>query len=152
MKDNDNMGQSTERSLSIEEMKVLSSIIGRIEGSIYQKQGWLFTMITGLALLLFKDNPALCKEQFFTVSVIATVLFYLADAIQRVPVHRAIVRSKLVEKALRENRHFDSPSVSDSLGNGKNIEDLFETAIRFRVWAPYLLIFGVIVVVYVIAP
>jgi len=152
MKDNDNTAQSVEKSLSIEEMKILSSVIGRIESSIYQKQGWLCTMITGLAVLLFTDKPVLCKEQFFAVAIIATVLFFLADAIQRVPVHRAIVRSKEVEKALRENRGLNSPLVSESLGEGKNILDFLKTAIRFRVWAPYLLIVGVVVVVYDIAP
>jgi len=152
MTDNKNTGQFNQRALAIEEMKILSSIVGRIETSIYQKQGWLFTMITGLAVVLLKDNPVLCKGQFVIISVIATVIFYIADIIQRVPVHRAIIRTKQVEKALRENQVLDSPLVSDSLSKGKDLKDLFDTGRRFRVWAPYFLIIGVIIVIYAIAP
>ena len=150
--ENNNTSQSVERSLAVEEMKVLSSIIGRTEAAIYQKQYWLFTLITGLAVVVLKDSPLICKEQFAVISIMATVIFYVADVIQRVPVHRAIARSKHIEKALRENRDFDSPKLSESLGTGKSLSDFFESAQRFRVWAPYLLIIILILAIYLVAP
>jgi hypothetical protein len=152
MMENDNTSQSVERSLAVEEMKVLSSMIGRTEAAIYQKQGWLFTLITGLAVVVLKNSPLICREQFALISIMATVIFYVADVIQRVPVYRAIARSKRVEKALRENWDFDSPKLSESLGTGNPLSDFFESARRFRVWAPYLLIIVVILAIYLIAP
>ena len=114
------------RSIAIEELKILSSIIGRIENSIYQKQGWLFTLITGLTFILLKDNPLLCKEQFSIIAVAITIVFYIADIVQRVPVHRAINRSKEIEDFLSGKiSTYSGPNISGSLGQGKGIEDNF---------------------------
>ena len=146
------MNEEYKRSAAVEELKILSSVIGRIENAIYQKQGWLFTLIIGLTLALLKDKPLICKQQFAAISISITIVFYIADIVQRVPVHRAIMRSRKVENSLRENKDFDSPLISDSLGEGNNIKDFFKTALRFRVWAPYVGIFAVIVIIYFISP
>ena len=146
------MNDEYKRSAAIEELKILSSIIGRIENAIYQKQGWLFTLITGLTLVLLKDNPFICKQQFLAISIPITVLFYIADVVQRVPVHRAILRSGNVENSLRDNNNLDSPLISKSLSEGKNTKDFFNIAHKFRVYAPYLGIIAVIVIIYLIAP
>ncbi len=138
--------------LAIEEMKILSSIIGRIENAIYQKQGWLFTLITGLALAVLKDDPLICKQQFVAISIPVTILFLIADGIQRVPVHRAIKRSQKVEESLRKNTDFDSPTISDSLGNGNNILDFIHAVRRFRVWTPYAFIVAIVGVIWCITP
>ena len=77
-------------SLAIEELKILSSIIGRIEGGIHQRQAWLVTILSGLTFALFKDSPYICKLQFAIFSVTIIIVFLIADAVQRVPVHRVL--------------------------------------------------------------
>jgi hypothetical protein len=146
------MNDEYKRSSAIEELKILSSIIGRIENAIYQRQGWLLTLITGLTLALLKDNPLICKQQFLAISIPITIVFYIADIVQRVPVHRAILRSENVEKSLRENNNFDSPLISKSLSEGNNIKDFLKIAHKLRVYAPYLGIIAVIVIICLIAP
>jgi hypothetical protein len=146
------MNDEYKRSAAIEELKILSSVIGRIENAIYQQKGWLLTLITGLTLALLKDNPFICKQQFLAISIPITIVFYIADVIQRVPVHRAIFRSEKVEKSLRENNNFDSPLISKSLSEGNNFKDFFKIANKFRVYAQYLGIIAVIVIIYSIAP
>jgi hypothetical protein len=91
------MNADDRRSTATEELKILSSIIGRIESAIYQKQGWLFTLIIGLTLALLKDNPLIDKGQFAIISISITLIFFIADIVQRVPVHRAIRRSEQIE-------------------------------------------------------
>ena len=146
------MNDEYKRLAAIEELKILSTIIGRIENAIYQKQGWLLTLITGLTLAVFKDNPFICKQQFLAISIPITIVFYIADVVQRIPVHRAIKRSKKVERSLEKNNSFDSPSISESLSKGKSIKDFFAIAKKFRVFAPYLGIIAAILIIYCIAP
>jgi len=146
------MNDNNRRSTAIEELKLLSSVIGRIETAIYQKQGWLFTLIIGLTLALLKDNPLICKQQFAAISVLITIVFYIADAVQRVPVHRAILRSRTIEESLRLDNNFDSPQISEALGEGSNARDFFSVARKFRVCAPYIGIIAVIIIIYFIAP
>lgn len=146
------MNEKNNRLTAIEELKTLSSIIGRIENAIYQKQGWLFTLIIGLTLALLKDNPLISKQQFAAISILITIVFYIADAVQRVPVHRAIRRSKNIENSLRNNNNYDSPRISESLGEGCNINDFFAVALKFRVFAPYLGIIAVIIIIWSITP
>ena len=140
-----------QRQSAIEEMKLLSSIIGRIESIIYQRQAWLFTLITGLALVLFKDNPLISIGQFLYLSVSIAFVFWIADAIQRVPVSRAIERSKAVEQSLRESRYNDSPLITDSLSTGRDCKDFVHTLFRFRVMTPYLATIVVVGIIYWIA-
>jgi len=138
---------------AIEELKLLSSIIGRIESVIYQKQGWLFTLITGLTLALLKDDPLLCKGQFAIMSVSVTIIFYVADIVQRVPVHRAIKRSKTIEGFLSgKQSDYDGPDISGSLGQGKGSRDDFSFFLKIRVLAPYVGILIIIAVIYYYAP
>jgi len=144
------------RSIGIEEIKLLSSIIGRIESTIYQRQAWLFTLITGLTLALFNDGPLISKQQFLVLSASIDIVFWIADAIQRVPVHRAIKRSKLVEKSLRRGKDPGSPLISVSLSSGKrykdSLKDFGHTLIRFRVFAPYLATLAVVGIIWWKAP
>jgi hypothetical protein len=140
------------RSIAIEEIKLLSSIIGRIESTIYQRHAWLFTLITGLTLALLKDSPLIRKQQFAVLSVSVTFVFWIADAIQRVPVYRAIERSRVVEGALRDDRDTNSPLISDSLSSGKSFTDFMHTAFRFRVLAPYLATVAAVGIIWWIAP
>jgi hypothetical protein len=141
------------RSTATEELKLLSSIIGRIESAIYQKQGWLFTLITGLTLALLKDDPLLCKGQFAIISVSITIIFFVADIVQRVPIHRAIIRSKAIEGYLSgKQSDYDGPAISESLGQGEGIKDAFSCFWRIRVWAPYVGILIMIAIIYVYAP
>ena len=129
------------RSVAIEELKLLSAIIGRIEGTIFQRHAWLFSLITALALALFNKHPLICKQPFLFISSFTTIVFWITDAIQRVPVHRAIERSKIVEEALRKNSYLCTPLISDELSNGKNFVDFLHCAFRLRVWIPIICCF-----------
>ena len=103
-------------------------------------------------MALLKDNPFICKQQFALISIPITVVFYIADVVQRVPVHRAILRSQAIEEALRQNNNFDSPRISEALGGGSDVRDFFSAARKFRVWSPYLGIITVIMIIFFIAP
>ena len=142
----------SERTLAIEELKILSSIIGRIENAIYQKQGWLFTLITGLALALLKDNPLIYKQQFAVISIAITLVFWVADAIQRVPVHRAILRSEKIEKTLRTNNNYNGPLISTSLDQKNDIKEFREVFLKFRVLVPYAFIILIVIIISYYAP
>jgi len=147
------MNTNSIRSTATEELKLLSSIIGRIESAIYQKQGWLFTLITGLALALLKDDPLLSRGQFAIVSASITIIFFIADIVQRVPIHRAIKRSKSIEAYLSgQKSDYDGPKISESLGQGEGIKDAFSFFWKIRIWAPYVGILIVIAVIYMYAP
>jgi hypothetical protein len=141
-----------QRSAAIEEMKLLSSIIGRIENSIYKQKGWLLTLVTGLSLALLKDEPFISKQQYLFISILITILFLIVDGIQRVPVHRAILRSRDVETSLRENKNFDSPLISASLRKGNDIKDAFEMIRGIRVYFTYLAVILFILIIYCFAP
>lgn len=133
------MNEVNDRRISaIEELKLLSSIIGRIENAIHQRQGWLLTLITGLTLVLLKDDPIINKGQFAIISLLITIIFYIADIVQRVPVHLAVGRSREVESFLSgKQADYDGPRISDTLGQGSGIKDCMSICFRVRVWAPY---------------
>ena len=125
------MDDADQRSLAIEELKILSSIIGRIEGLIYQRQGWLLTLITGLTVaeVSLRDNPSIHAYQFALISVAITVVFYIADLVQRVTVHRAIVRSGIVESSLSDSaKKYDGLKISESLGQGNGWSDFYSVS------------------------
>lgn len=141
--------------MATEELKLLSSIIGRIESAIYEKQGWLFTLITGLTLALLKDHPLLSKGHFALISVLITLIFLFADIVQRIPAQQAIERSKVIEQFLsrKEAATYDGPDISGSLGQDIGIKAAW-TSISFgiRVWFPYLAIGLIIGIICVISP
>lgn len=146
------MNDEVRRSVAFEELKILSSIIGRIENTIHQRLAWLLTLITGLTLSLLKEDPLISGGQFVVLSIFATVAFWVADGIQRVPVHRAIERSKQVEKSLRDNQGFNSPLITDSLSKGRmNKGEFKKVAYRSRVIAPYLATGAVVVIIWCIS-
>lgn len=147
------MNADDRRSTATEELKILSSIIGRIESAIYQKQGWLFTLIIGLTLALLKDNPLIGKGQFAIISISITLIFYIADIVQRVPVHRAIRRSEQIEGFLSGNQSdYNGPMISEALGQGEGIKDSFSFFWKVRVWAPYGGIIMMILIIHEFAP
>jgi hypothetical protein len=146
------MNDEVQRSVAVEELKILSSIIGRIESTIHQRLVWLLTLITGLALALLKEDPLISGGPFAVISILATVVFWLADGIQRVPVHRAIERSKRVEKSLRDNQGFNSPMITDSLSRGGvNWREFKDVAFRLRVISLYLATIVVVLIIWSIS-
>ena len=145
------MNDEHRRLIAIEEIKILSSIIGRIENAIHQRLAWLFALITGLTLALINYSPLIRKNQFAALSLAVTIVFWIADANQRVSVHRAIKRSREVERSLRDNQYVNCPLISDSLSKG-NCCDFFRSAFRLRVWAWYLATAVVVVIIWYFAP
>ena len=145
------MNDEIRRSIAVEEQKILSSIIGRIESMIHQRYVWLLTLITGLTLALLKEDPFVSGKQFAVLSIFATVAFWVADGIQRVPVHRAIERSKQVEKSLRENQNFNSPLITDSLSKGSMSWGEFKSvAFRLRVISLYFATVAFVLIIWCI--
>jgi hypothetical protein len=140
-------------SLAIEELKILSSIIGRIEGAIHQRQAWLVTILSGLTFALLKDSPYICKSQFVIFSLAIIIIFLVADAVQRVPVHRAIKRSEKVERILPMNKYI-SPEISEAIGKGTKCDFcvFWECFKKHRVFFPYLAMLAIMVLIFLVAP
>jgi hypothetical protein len=146
---------------ALEEWKLASVIIGRLEQGIYWRQGWLYTLVTALMLALLKDNPLLCKDQFAILAIGITALFFISEVIQRVPLHRAIKRSRAIEKSLRLGKKYQGPLLSKSLAGPKLKSlkawcrggyEICQFLRRIRVWSPYVLLAILILLVYCIAP
>ena len=123
--------------LAIEEWKLSQSVIAQLEDSIYRRQGWLFALITALLFALLGNDAMLTKSQFAFLAVGILVVFYIAEIIQRVPHHRAIQRSRQIEKYLRGEDTYEGPSLSQWLGQGNGLWDFFAFWHRVRIWAPY---------------
>jgi hypothetical protein len=149
------------QSYALEEWKLASDVIGRLEQGIYRRQGWLYALITALMVALLKDNPLLCKEQFVILGIGITGLFFVSEIIQRVPLHRAIQRSKAIEKSLRTDKKYQGPLLSKSLAGPKlktlkaccrGGYEICQFLRRIRVWSPYFLLVMLILLVYCIAP
>jgi len=143
---------------ALEEWKLASEVIGRLEQGIYRRQGWLYALITALMVALLKANPLLCKEQFVILAIGITILFFVSEIIQRVPLHRAIQRSKAIEKSLRTDKKYQGPLLSESLAGPKLkslkawCREVRQFLRRMRVWSPYALLAMLILLVYCIAP
>lgn len=147
------MNTDDRRSTATEELKLLSSIIARIESAVYQKQGWLFTLVTGLTLALLKDNPLIRKGQFAIISGSITIIFFIADIVQRIPVHRAVRRSEQVEGFLAGvHEDYNGPAISKALGQGEGIKESLTFFWKPRVWFPYGGIIVAILIIYISAP
>jgi hypothetical protein len=71
------MNDEARRSIAIEELKILSSIIGRIESTIHQRYVWLLTLVTGLALALLKEDPFISGGEFAFLTIFTTFAFGL---------------------------------------------------------------------------
>jgi hypothetical protein len=157
---------------ALEEWKLASAIIGHLEQGIYWRQGWLYTLVTALMVALLKDNPLLCKDQFAILAIGITVLFFISEVIQRVPLHRAIKRSKTIEKSLRTDKKYQGPLLSESLAGPQKrksktlkgkikscfsslcyyFREIYQFLRRIRVWSPYAVLAMLILLVYLIAP
>jgi len=143
---------------ALEEWKLALVIIGRLEQGIYWRQGWLYTLVTALMVALLKDNPLLCKDQFAILAIGITVLFFISEVIQRVPLHRAIKRSRAIEKSLRTGKKYQGPLLSKSLAGPKLKSlkawccEVRQFLRRMRVWSPYAVLVVLILLVYWVAP
>ena len=147
------MGETDHKYLALEELKILSTTIGRIEDLIYRRQGWFFSLIAGLALAFLKDNPWICKKQFLIISIAITGVSYFVELVQRIPVHGGIQRSSQVEAFLNDtNKHYDGPQISKSLSLSTGLRDLFDIGKKPRILIPYLAVLLAIYILYRNAP
>ena len=138
--------------LRLEEWKLCQAVISQLEGAIYRRQGWFFALITALVVALLKDNPLLTRSHFTVLSLGFVGVFYMAEIIQRVPHYRAICRSHAIETCLRGEGDYDGPILSKTLGEGQSWRDFFAFFYRIRIWAPYVAIIAVILIVRWCAP
>jgi hypothetical protein len=146
---------------ALEEWKLTSDVIGRLEQGIYRRQGWLYALITALMVALLKDNPLLCRGQFVILAIGIAVFFFISELIQRVPLHRAIQRSKAIEQSLRIDKEYEGPFLSKSLAGPKlkglkawcrGFREVCQFSRRIRVWGPYVVLILLILFVYWVAP
>jgi len=150
-----------QQTYALEEWKLTSDVIGRLEQGIYRRQGWLYALVTALMVAFLKDNPLLCKDQFLILAIGITILFLVSEIIQRVPLHRAIKRSKTIERFLQTNKKYRGPLLSESLAGPKlkslrawyrAFGEVCQFLRRIRVWSPYAILVVLILLVYRVAP
>lgn len=147
-----------QKEIAIEELKLLSSIIGRNEELIYKRQAVLFTSIIALTAAL--GGNFFDRHQFHLYSCLLIFVFYVADILQRIPVGRAIERSRRVEVGIRRGKNPQSPQISNSVSPvgslTKRTEKLWREfkicARRPRVLAPYAVTLFIVAFIWYEAP
>jgi len=99
MNDSDNYSPNL---VAIEEWKLLSATIARLEDVEYKMRSWLLALITGLAVALYSENIDLPVVGFMIIGILLVIVFAWMDLIHRMPKRKAIERSKEVEESLRK--------------------------------------------------
>jgi hypothetical protein len=127
-----------EKNDALEELKMLSVVIGRREAAVHSRQNWLFTIFGGISLLYLKREPYLDGCEYLLVTLTLLTVFYIAEIIERVPAYRAINRSLDIEECLKGNRKWEGITMSYNLRHGKGAKDFFAFFYRVRILAPYV--------------
>ncbi len=134
----------TKIDIAIEEWKMLSSIIGRLEDIEYKMRSWLFALITGLSIALYSKEINISWYSFIIIGYALIILFVLMDLMHRMPKRRAIERSKIVEDFLKKGGVYDGPKISESL---KNREGKWQEFKQMLPNTPYIQIFIIITLI-----
>jgi ribose/xylose/arabinose/galactoside ABC-type transport system permease subunit len=141
MNDKDNQSPNP---VAIEEWKLLSSIIARLEDVEYKMRSWLFTLITGLTIALYSKEIDLSVVSFFLIGSFLVAVFLWMDLVHRMPKREAIELSKEIEHSLRKNGpKYEGPTMSEALGHprvGKR-----EELLRMVNHTPYIQFFILII-------
>ena len=127
-----NNHSKSNKSIAIEEWKLLNSVIARLEDVEYKIRSWLLALITGLAVALYSNKIDLPVLGFAIISILLIVIFAWMDLIHRIPKRYAIERAEKVEEILKdENAIYDGPLMSKSLSEprkeiiGKELRRMF---------------------------
>jgi hypothetical protein len=143
------LGAMDERDIAVEEWKQLQTIIGRFDTLEFQIRGWLLVLLGILVTTLFTEKAQFHSGAFCIIGIFIVVAFCSMELMTRRPKRIAINRAHDVEDAIRQNEQFDSPRIADSISEGpkSTIRDLVAEFTIAHVWAFYLLLFFLILVV-----
>jgi uncharacterized membrane protein len=98
--------------MAVDEWKLLSSIIARLEDTEYKIRSWLFALITGLAIVMYSDKTELHWIMFLIIGIILVWIFILMDLVHRMPKRYAIKRAGDIEEILKKGKEYDGPRIS----------------------------------------
>ena len=130
-----------QRSIAIEEWRLSYEAVRRLEERIHKIHGWMLALVTGLTILVLKDNPPVINSyEYLLLCLMLVALIISLEIFLRVPVHYAIARSRQIEKALRGEGPYEGPILSSQLGTKPTFQVLFVLFKRLRIWAPYVVL------------
>jgi hypothetical protein len=113
------MGNKNDNSrmlIALEEWKLASSVIARLENVEHQMRNWLFGLLTALTVALYSNKvEALTGARFIAIGILLVATFVWMDLIHRMPKRGAIELSKEIETCLRDNLEYGGPSLSTTL-------------------------------------
>jgi len=109
------------KAIAIEEWKLVSSVIARLENVEHQMRNWLFGLITALTVAFYSNQiEELSGVRFIAIGLFLVATFIWMDLNHRMPKRRAIELSKEIEKSLRDNSvEYAGPSLSTALAGNR---------------------------------
>jgi hypothetical protein len=117
----DKKNNESRRLIAIEEWKLASSVIGRLENVEHQMRNWLFALLTALTVALYSKDIDLSGISFIIIGLLLVTTFVWMDLMHRIPKRSAIELSKKIEESLKDNNiEYAGPSLSTALA-GKRI-------------------------------
>lgn len=115
-----NKNDETRRFIAVEEWKLTSSVIARLENVEHQMRNWLFGLLTALTVVLYSNKvEALTGARFIAIGILLVATFVWMDLIHRMPKRSAIELSKEIETCLRDNLEYKGPSLSITLAKNR---------------------------------
>lgn len=143
----------SEREMALEEWKQAGSIVSHHENLIFLMRGWLLTLITGMSLLLVKqDNEFMSRIQYLVLSSALIALFFILEVFLRPPVRNAIRRARKIERVLRKEIQYDGFQLSTSMGQRPDLGMYLSISRYYHVWIFYLVLILLVILATVTAP
>ena len=116
----DDKNSDSRRMIAIEEWKLASSVIARLENVEHQMRNWLFGLLTALTVALYSNKiEELTGARFIVIGILLVATFIWMDLIHRLPKRSAIELSKKIEECLRENVEYAGPNLSTALAGNR---------------------------------
>ncbi len=134
-----------------EEMRLLQDVISRRESHAVSQLNWLYTIVVGLSLLVLQAEAKLSPFNYIVLCLVVVLLFYLSDVIQRVPIDRAISRSRKIEGAINKKGDYDGVRLNASLSESRPFWGDLKFAFKLRICAPYVFCLIACMVVFCVA-
>lgn len=139
-----------QKQVAMAEWKLCYEIVSRHEQRIHNIHNWMFALVTGVTILLLKNQPIITSCEYVLIVFMLAVLVFSLDIFLRVPISHAIRRTREIEKALKGDSTYEGPVLSCELGTGPTCDVLKGLLKRPRIWSPYVvLVLFVVVVAYV---
>src|SRR5690349_476663 len=108
---------------AMEEWKQFQTIIGRYDGFDFSIRGWLLVLVGATMTARFSNHTHISAALFLLLTFTAILALLMSELSFRVVKRRAILRVFSVEAALRNERKYDGPRISEALsGSQQGIE------------------------------